>query len=347
MSAINTALCSFGMSGKIFHAPFIQLNKGFNLYGVWERSKKTAAADYPAIKSFESLEAMLADDAIELVVVNTPNYTHYEFAKKALLAGKHVLVEKSFTVTVSEAEELIQLAKKQDKQLSVYQNRRYDSDFKTVQKIVSEGLLGKIVEAEFHFDRFNLSLSPKQHKETPNPGAGLLHDLGPHIIDQAVCLFGMPKSLFGYLRVQRPLSLVNDYFNADLFYPELTVRLKSGLIVKEPPAAYCLHGTHGSFVKQRADVQEDTLKKGLKPGASDWGKEAPDASGILNISRDGLTSRIVIPSLQGNYMEFYDALYKAIKDKEKLPVSAEDGLNVMRIIEAVRKSDHLGTIISV
>ena len=157
----------------------------------------------------------------------------------------------------------------------------------------------------------------------------------------------MPKSLFGYLRVQRPLSLVNDYFNADLFYPELTVRLKAGLIVKEPPDAYCLHGNRGSFVKQRADVQEDTLKQGLKPGASDWGKEAPDAAGVLNISRNGLTFRTVIPSLQGNYMEFYDALYKAIKDKEKLPVSAEDGLNVMRIIEAVQKSDHLGSIISV
>ncbi len=346
MSAINTALCSFGMSGKVFHAPFIQRNKGFNLYGVWERSKKVAAADYPEIKSFESLEAMLADDEIDLVVVNTPNYTHYEFAKKALSASKHVLVEKSFTVTVSEAEELIQLAKKQDKLLSVYQNRRYDSDFKTVQKIVSEDSLGKIVEAEFHFDRFNLSLSPKQHKETANPGAGLLHDLGPHIIDQAICLFGMPQSLFGYLRVQRPLSLVNDYFDAHLFYPELTVRLKAGLIVKEPPAAYSLHGTLGSFVKERADVQEDILKQGSKPGATDWGKEVPEAAGILNISREGNPVRTAIPSLQGNYMEFYDALYEAIAKKGKLPVSAEEGLKVMQIIEAVQKSHTTGAIVS-
>ncbi len=339
MSTINTALCSFGMSGKVFHAPFIHANKGFDLYAVWERSQKKAASVYPGIRSYSSLELMLADDAIDLVVVNTPNYTHHEFAKKALLAGKHVLVEKSFTVTVSEAEELLQIARQKSLVLSVFQNRRFDSDFKTVRKIVTEGSLGKIVEAEIHFDRFNLNLSPKQHKETTNAGAGLLHDLGPHIIDQALCLFGMPNSLFGFLRVLRPMSIVNDYIDMHLFYPGLTVRLKAGLIVKELPAAYSVHGTHGSFVKSRADIQEDVLKSGREPGSADWGTEPAEAGGILNIIKDGETIRTRIKSLQGNYMEFYDGLYGAIINNKKPPVSGEDGLNVMKIIEAVQESN--------
>ncbi len=178
MKKINVALCSFGMSGLVFHAPFLEVNEGFNLYAVWERSKKTAAAKYPGIKSFDSLEDMLADEIIDLVVVNTPNYTHYEFAKKALLANKHVLVEKSFTVTVSEAEELIGIARKTGKKLSVYQNRRYDSDFKTVKKIVDEEALGQIIEAEFHFDRYNLNLSPKNIKKPQIPARASCTTLG-------------------------------------------------------------------------------------------------------------------------------------------------------------------------
>ncbi len=345
MKVINTALCSFGMSGKVFHAPFIHLHQGFNLYAVWERSTKSASAVYPHIKSFDSLEEMLLDDLIDMVVVNTPNYTHFEFAKKALLANKHVLVEKAFTVTASEAEELIKLAKERSRQLCVYQNRRYDSDFKTVKKIVEDGQLGKIVEAEFHFDRYNLNLSPKQHKETINPGSGLLHDLGPHLIDQALVLFGMPQSLFGYLRVQRPLSLVNDYFDILLFYPSLTVRLKASLIVKEQPAAYCLHGTHGSFVKAMADIQEEELKNGSLPSAEFWGIEPLAAQGIINIMQEGEQIRSSVPTLQGNYGDFYDSLYEALIEGTALPVSAEEGLMVMRIIEAVLASHNRKEVI--
>src|SRR5665213_1278509 len=154
MKPINTALCSFGMSGWVFHAPFLQINPGFNFYGVWERSKNLAEQKYPGVKTFRTLEDMLADDAIELVVVNTPNYAHYEYTKKALEAGKHVVVEKPFTVTVNEGNELIELAEKQSKKLSVYQNRRYDSDYKTIKKILSQNVLGELIEVEMHFDRY-------------------------------------------------------------------------------------------------------------------------------------------------------------------------------------------------
>jgi len=253
-----------------------------------------------------------------------------------------VLVEKAFTVTVSEAEELIKIAAEKNKQLSVFQNRRYDSDFKTVKKIVEEGSLGDIIETEFHFDRYRPELSPKQHKESSIPGAGLLHDLGPHLIDQALYLFGMPESVFGLLKTTRPGSIVNDYFDILLFYPTLTLRLKSGLFVKELLPAYILHGTNGSFIKQRADIQEDVLKLGQKPGTPGWGTEPPSAAGILTLDDHGKTIRTTVPSSQGNYMEFYDGLYEAIVNGKELPVTGEDGLNVMCIIEAVIESDNTG-----
>lgn len=345
MKIINTALCSFGTSGLVFHAPFIDAHPGFNLYAVWERSKKKAAEHYPGIRSFDTLESMLADEAIELVIVNTPNHTHFEFAKKALLAGKHVLVEKSFTVTVSEAEELILIATKMNRQLSVFQNRRYDSDFKTVKKIVDEGLLGAITDAEFHFDRYKPDLSPKLHKESPIPGAGLLHDLGPHLIDQALYLFGLPGSLVGSLKTFRPGSQVNDYFDLTLFYPTLTVCLKASLLVMEILPAYILHGTKGSFTKMRADLQEDILKAGQKPGSADWGIEPLSATGKLIINENAITTTTNFQTLNGNYMEFYDGLYESIINAKSLPVSALDGLNVIRVIEATLQSDLLKKII--
>ena len=339
MKKINVALCSFGMSGWVFHAPFIDGHPGFNLYGVWERSQKKATSIYPGIKSFETLEAMLADDAIDFVVVNTPTYTHFDYAKKALLAGKHVLVEKAFTTTVAEAGELVELAEEKNLLLGVYQNRRYDSDLKTVKKVLEDGLLGEIKEVEFHYDRFNLELSPKAHKETINPGAGLLHDLGPHLIDQALYLFGMPQSVNGFVTTQRPGSIVNDNIDMLLLYHDFNVRLKSSLIVKEPQPSFIVHGTKGSFLKPRADVQEDELKKGIKPAGEDWGKEPDAGRGLLNIVQDGNTVRKTVISERGDYMELYDKWYDAIIHKKDPPVSGKDGLKVMRVIEAVIQSN--------
>lgn len=339
MRTINTALCSFGMSGRVFHAPFLDQHPGFELYAVWERSKKNVRDLYPNVMSYDSYEELLADDAIELVVVNTPTYTHYDFAKAALLARKHVIVEKAFTVTVAQAEELTQLAKSMGLKLSVYQNRRWDSDFKTVKKIVEEKHLGSIVEAEIHFDRYNLNLSPKAHKETPGPGAGVLHDLGPHIIDQALQLFGMPDALFADVRNLRPNSLVSDYIDILLFYPALRVRLKSSYFVKEPLPAYILHGAKGSFLKQRADVQETALQNGLKPGGKDWGQEPISAQGLLHTTGTAGDNRCEIPTLPGNYLEYYEGIYAALTADKPLPVTAEEGLSVMKIIETAIESD--------
>jgi len=339
MQPIKTALCSFGMSGWVFHAPFIHLHEGFELYGVFERTKNLAAEKYPGIKTFRSLEEMLADDAIELVIVNTPNYTHFEYAKMALLAGKHVVVEKPFTNTVAEGEELVALAAKQNKKLSVYQNRRWDSDFKTVQDIVQQKLLGEVVEAEIHFDRFSEILSYKLHKETPGPGAGILYDLGPHLIDQALQLFGMPEAVFGDTTNLRPISKVDDYLELILFYNNLRVRLKSGYLVRELLAGYIFHGTKGSFIKPRADVQEADLQKGRDLADPDWGTEPETGKGLLHTDKDGQNViREYISSQKGNYMFFYNGIYDALRNNKPLPVTAEEGLNVIRIIETATRS---------
>jgi scyllo-inositol 2-dehydrogenase (NADP+) len=326
------------MSGWVFHAPFIHLHEGFELYAVFERTKNLAEEKYPGIKTFRSLEAMLADDAIELVIVNTPNYTHFEYAKLALLAGKHVVVEKAFTTTVAQAEELIALAEKQNKKLSVYQNRRWDSDYKTVQKVVQQKLLGEIAEAEIHFDRYNENLSPKLHKETPGPGAGILPDLGPHLIDQALQLFGMPDAVFADATNLRAISKVEDYIELILFYKNLRVRLKAGYLVRELLPAYIFHGTKGSFLKARADVQERDLQKQKKLTDADWGTEEETGKGLLHTAIDGKIIREYIPSEKGNYMEYYNGIYEAIRNNKPLPVTAAQGMNVIKIIEASFKS---------
>lgn len=346
MNPINTALCSFGMSGWVFHAPFLQSNQSFNLYAVWERTKNSAKEKYPEIKTYRSLEDMVADENIELVVVNTPNFSHYEYTRKALEAGKHVIVEKPFTVTVAEANELINLAKKNNKKLSVYQNRRYDSDYKAIKKVVDQQLLGELVEVEMHYDRFREELSPKEHKETPIPGTGALYDLGSHLIDQALQLFGMPESIFADIRIIRPLSKVDDYFELLLFYPKLRVRLKSSYIVREALPAYILHGRRGSFIKPKTDVQETLLQKGAIPGGKDWGKEPESEKGLLHTEIDGKEVREYLISDQGNYNEYYDKIYKAIREGAPLPVTAEEGKNVVSIIQAAIESNRLQKIVT-
>ena len=346
MKKIKTALLSYGMSGKVFHAPFLKLHEGFELIGSWERSKKLIQDDYPETTSFPTIESILEDDTIALVVVNTPVATHFEYAKKALLAGKHIIVEKAFTTTVAEAEELVALAKEKNVKLAVFQNRRWDSDLKTVQKVLNDQLLGEIVEAEFHFDRYNPSLSAKSHKETANDGAGVLKDLGPHLIDQALYLFGMPTAVMGDIRITRQGSLVDDWIDIALYYTNLRVRLKAGFFVREANPAYTIHGKKGSFLKVRGDVQEDDLKDGKKPNRDTWGTEKPENEGLLHTQENDKEIREKVSSLQGNYYDFFDGVYHAIVDDEVIPVSGQDGVNVMKIIEATIASSHQGKIIT-
>ncbi|MBZ4042699.1 Gfo/Idh/MocA family oxidoreductase [Flavobacterium hibisci] len=344
MQKIKTALLSYGMSGKVFHAPFLDLHPGFELLGSWERSKKLIQEDYPTVKSYASIDELLTDD-VDLVIVNTPVGTHYEYAKKVLLAGKHAVVEKAFTTTAAEAKELAQIAKEKGLKLAVFQNRRWDSDFKTIQKVINDGVLGDLVEAEFHFDRYNPVLSPKLHKETVNDGAGILKDLGPHLIDQAVCLFGSPKSVFADIRYTRENTVVDDWIDLLLIYKDFRVRLKAGYFVREANPSYSIHGKKGSFLKQRGDVQEDELKIGKKPNRDSWGTELDNFEGILHTEIDGKPIREKIKTLQGNYFEYFDGVYDAIANNKPEPVTAQDGVKVMQIIEAAIASNQQKKII--
>lgn len=346
MLPIKTALLSFGMSGQVFHAPFLHQHNGFEFYRVWERSKKLAESTYPGVKSSSTFEEILHDKEVELVIVNTPNSTHFAYAKKALLAGKHVIVEKPFTVYVNEAEELIQLAKENNLKLSVYHNRRYDSDYKAVKKVVDEKLLGQIVEAEFHFDRFKEEISPKVHKETPGPGTGALYDLGSHLIDQALQLFGMPDAVFADIRTVRKVSKVDDYFEVLMYYPDLRVRLHSSYLVREPLPAYILHGTKGSFIKAKTDVQESALQQGKIPGGMDWGKEPEALKGLLHTEINGKIIHELIPSFHGNYMDYFEGIHQSVRMNEPMPVNARDGLQVIRIIEAATDASRQGKLVS-
>ncbi len=334
MQIIKTALLSYGMSGKVFHAPFIVTHPGFQLAGAWERSSKKIQEDYPEVTSYPTLEAVLADQTIDLVIVNTPNDTHFDYAKKALLAGKNIVVEKAFTTTSEEGKELKALAEKQGKMISVYQNRRYDSDLRTVQQVIADNLLGSIVEAEFHYDRFKPFVGPKVHKETPAPGAGLLMDLGPHLVDEALVIFGMPQSVFADIRITRPLSKVDDNFNLLLYYPTFRVILKASSSVREAIPANLVHGLKGSFIKPRADVQEADLIAGKKPGGAKWGVEPETGQGLLHTEKDGNVIREYIPSAAGNYGDYYEGIYQALTNGKPVPVTADEGICTIQVIEA-------------
>ena len=338
MKPINTAICSFGMSGWVFHAPFISTHSGFHFYAVWERSKNLAQEKYPAVKTYRTLEEVLADDAIELVVVNTPNTTHYDYTKQALLAGKHVVCEKPFTVTVAQAEELIALADEKKLKLSVFQNRRYDSDYKTIKSVLDQKLLGNIVEAEFHFDRFKEEISPKAHKEVPMKGTGALYDLGSHLIDQALQLFGMPTAVFADIAVMRPVSQVDDYFEVLLYYPSSRVRIKGSYQVREALPGYVLHGSKGSFIKPKTDMQEAQLQAGMLPTDAAYGIEPETEKGLLHTEVDGNIIKEYIPSHNGNYTDYYEGIYQSIRNNAPLPVTATEGMQVIKIIEAAFKS---------
>ncbi len=342
---IKTGVCSYGMSGQIFHAPFLHVNPGFEFTAVVERSKNLAQQRYPNVKVYTSVEDMLADKDLELIVVNTPNYTHFDFVKAALEAGKNVIVEKPFTVHAKEGETLAALAAEKGLLLSVYHNRRYDSDYKVVREVLQSGQLGDVLEAEIHYDRFKEELSYKKHKELGGPGTGALYDLGSHLIDQAITLFGMPKRIWADIRVIRRDSIVDDYFELVLYYDQLRARVKCNYLVREALPAYQLHGRIGSFIKTKSDIQEAQLQRGLFPNSPDWGAEQPHEWGLLHTEIDGKVVKKYVPGGSGNYMDYYQGIYEALVNKAANPVPPQDAIKVIKVIEAAFESSKEGRVI--
>jgi scyllo-inositol 2-dehydrogenase (NADP+) len=345
-STLKTGICSYGMSGKLFHAPFIDAHPGYELAAIVERNNNDSRERYPNSKLYRSVEEMCADGELQLIVVNTPTHLHYQQAKLVLQAGKHLVIEKPFTITVKEAEELSAFAEKNNLFISVYQNRRYDGDYRSVKEVLQQGLLGELREAEIRYDRYRPSFGGKQHKEGNLPGAGILYDLSPHLVDQAIQLFGFPKALFADVWKMRDDVSASDYFELLFYYEKLRVRLKATVIARESTYAYILHGMKGSFLQQRSDLQEEQLQLAVRPSLESWCKASPVPDGILHTEINGEVVRKELTSTPGNYMGYYDDVYNALTGQGTNPVPAADGINNMRIIEAALESFASGKIIS-
>jgi scyllo-inositol 2-dehydrogenase (NADP+) len=281
------------------------------------------------------------DDDLELIVVNTPDHLHYEQCKLALEHGKNVIVEKPFTQKYSEAAELIELAERKNLMLTVFQNRRWDGDFLTVSKIIDKKLLGRLVSYEAHFDRFRNFIQEDTWKEEASKGTGTLFNLGSHLIDQAIVLFGRPDSVVADIRALREGSLVDDTFELWLQYPDVKVTVAASYLVREPGPRYSLHGTEGSWLKWGIDPQEDDLKLGKIPGSEGWGKEPPEEYGLLHTTFDGKDMKEKLPTDPGNYPAFYENIHYVLRENGTLAVKAEESAMVTKIIEAAFESHKL------
>jgi len=329
---VHIALASYGMSGMVFHGPFLKVHPGFRVVKILERTRNDSGRLFPGSEIVRSYDAVLQDPLIEMVIVNTPDRFHFEMARQALEAGKHVVVEKPFTFTSAEADQLISLAEERQLLLTVYQNRRWDGDFLTVQQVMASGVLGQLVEYESHFDRFR-TVAHNTWKEEEGDYAGVLYNLGSHLVDQALVLFGQPEAVTAHLRYVRPGSRIIDYFDIRLHYPSFAAILKCSYLVKEEGPRYQLHGTAGSFLKWGIDPQEEVLKTGALPVGDDWGKEPESGWGLLNALSNHPDPVVRIPTLPGNYWPFYDNLYQAVRNGTPLAVKPEEARNVIRILE--------------
>lgn len=346
----NVGLIGYGMGGKLFHAPILTSVAGLNLVKIRETKTpniKDASEKYPKAQIVASSSDILEDKAVDLVVITSPNHTHFSIAKEALNAGKHVVVDKPFTVSSREADELIALAKKQDRILSVYQNRRFDSEFKTVQKILDSKILGNLVEYEVHFDRFRNYIKPETWKEEEKPGTGLLFDLGSHLIDQALFYFGMPETVYADLRIQRKGGKIIDNFEVILNYQALKVTLKAGMLVREIGPRITLLGDMGTYQSYGMDVQEADLQAGIFPNEKEgWGVASEELWGTLNTEINGLNFRGKVPTEKGDYREYYQNIYDVLSGKEALKVTAEQGRNTILVIEAAMQSNAEKRVVS-
>ena len=333
---INVAIIGFGLSGKYLQAPFFEMNLNFNLKIILSNSQNPA--DYfPQVKVVKNVEEIIADKRIDLVSICSPNDTHFTYAKQCLLAGKHIMVEKPFTVSSKEAEELIVLAKQQKKVVAIFQNRRFDSDFLTVQKLIGSGDLGEILNFEIHYNRFKPELNVKKWKEDNSPGSGIIYDLGAHIIDQAIALFGVPKNIAGQTFKQREHSLIDDAFDIKLDYGKLKVTLRSSLMVRQDSPRYIINGSKASFVKYGIDVQEDHLKAGKMPSEKGFGVEPITQEGVLYLEENGLSLQKKVPTLAGNWALLFQNLYEGITKNAELIIKPTDVLEQIKIIETVKQ----------
>jgi predicted dehydrogenase len=335
---LNVALVGYGFVGKVFHAPLIAATPGLVLHSVVSRQAAAIADEYPHARVYLELADALRDPVVDLVVIATPNALHSPQAHAALDAGKHVVVDKPFTVTVQEAEALLAHAGRAERLLSVFHNRRWDGDFLTVRALIADGALGEITQFESHFDRFRPEVRDRW-RERDEPGSGLWYDLGPHLLDQALQLFGEPLGITADIAKQRDGAQSDDFFHAVLRYPRNRVILHASTLVIASELRFAVHGTAGSFVKHGLDTQEDALKAGRTPGDAGWGSDARE--GVLTqMSGEHAIARAVT-TLPGDYRAFYAGVRDAITIGAPNPVPAEQALVIMQLIERGLRSSEV------
>ena len=335
-SPFRVALIGYGFVGQTFHGPLLGSIPGLSLELVASRDAARVQADLPGVRVTADYLAAVRDPAIDLVVIASPNQTHAPLASAALAAGKHVVVDKPFTVTLAEARQLAAEAEQAGRLLSVFQNRRWDSDFLGLQAVLASGALGELTSLESRIERFRPEVRTRW-REAALPGSGLWFDLGPHLLDQALCLFGLPERLQAQLVRQRPGALTDDWFQVQLDYGTRQVTLRAGMLAAGGVPRFLAQGTAGSWIKQGADRQEDALKAGVRPGSPDWGQD-PDPGWLIDASG----RRQALPPPAGDHRRYYLALVEALDGRAANPVSPAQACALMALLEAAQRSSAEG-----
>jgi scyllo-inositol 2-dehydrogenase (NADP+) len=336
---IDVGVVGFGLGGRAFHAPIIHAVPGLRLAAILQRNGNLAQEFYPEAKVVRALDELLELKTISLVAIATPNETHFPFAKRCLEAGKHVVVDKPFTNTLAEASELVALAKKQNRVLTVYQDRRFDGDFRTVKKLISDRTLGRVVRFETAFDRCRPVVKHGTWKEKALAGSGTFFDLGPHLVDQALELFGPPETVLADIRIEREGSLTEDAFELTFYYQSgLRAVMLESMLAPDPRPHYRIQGTNGVYVKNTLDPQEALLRADQPATGDHWGVEPEKDWGTLTLFDGGELKRQKFPTLRGDYRDFYAQVRDAIEGKGRPPVSANEALQLMYTLELCRES---------
>lgn len=333
---INVALIGYGFAGKTFHAPLLSATAGLNLYAIVSSDAAKVQADFPGMRVIADAQQAIADPNIDLVVIASPNTTHAPLAREALEAGKHVVVDKPFTLNMQEARELIALAEEKGQLLSVFHNRRWDSDYLGVRQAIEQGLVGRVVQFESHIDRFRPQVRVRWREQNV-PGSGLWFDLGPHLIDQALQLFGLPESVQGNIATLREQAEVNDWAHVVLNYPEHRVILHCSMLVAGGVSRFSVHGDKGSLIKAHADRQESQLLAGVTPGSAGWG--ADDDAMVLYSGEEAPRQ---LPTPAGDQRQYYIQIANALNGQQENPVPPQQALAVMAVLEAAVKASESG-----
>lgn len=334
---IKAGVVGFGLSGRVFHAPFLETNSAFKLSTIVSTGNE-AKQLYPKTKVITRFVDLINDPEIDLVVICTPHPFHLEQAGMALEKGKHVVIEKPVAMSSHDFQTLMDISVRYGKMIFPYHNRRWDGDFLTLRHIIKEGYLGEVLDFESRFDRYNPLISRAEWRYLQGDGGGNLFDLGPHLIDQAICLFGAPQAVFCLLHTRRDGSKVNDDFDLKLIYPKLIATLRAGVFVKETGPRFQVHGTLGSFIKYGLDPQEASLKTGKMPGSKNFGIEPAKYFGLLNSVAHAKSVRLRYATFPGRYMGFYEDVYAVLEGQKSPEVTPADALLNLKIIEAAFRS---------